>query len=50
MSKETTRFTLRLPKETKQRLEKESTEIGVSLNALVVQVLWEWVNKLEQGR
>lgn len=36
---------LRAPQELKDRLKMESARIGVSLNALILQILWEWVKK-----
>lgn len=45
MTKEAERFTLRLTRELKEQLDKSRKRIGVSLNALVVQILWEWVEK-----
>lgn len=45
MSNETERFTLRMPTELKKCLERRSAELGVSVNALVLQVLWEWAER-----
>lgn len=42
MTKEAERFTLRLTAELKERLDENRKRMGVSLNALVVQILWEW--------
>lgn len=43
MTRETERFTLRLTKKLKEQLDKSGKRMGVSLNALVVQILWDWV-------
>lgn len=48
MTKEAERFTLRLTGELKERLDEDRKRMGVSLNALVVQILWEWVNEKQQ--
>jgi len=42
MTKETERFTLRLTKELKWKLDESRKRMGISLNALVVQILWNW--------
>lgn len=39
------RFTLRLPKKTMQKIKNKSDEIGISNNALVLQILWEWAER-----
>ena len=46
MTNETERFTLRMPTELKKRLEQRSAELGVSVNALVLQILWDWAEKM----
>ena len=43
MTKEIERFTLRLPKGLKSKLEARSREMGVSLNSLVIQFLWDGI-------
>lgn len=50
MSKEDgrTRFTFRIPEELLNSLKYESERIGVSVNALILQILWEWVEKKEK--
>ena len=45
MTKEAERFTLRMTGELKEQLDKVRKLMGVSLNALLVQILWEWVDK-----
>lgn len=42
MTSDSARFTLRLTGELKRRLEKTGRDMGISLNALVVQILWDW--------
>lgn len=37
------RFTLRLPATLKQRLDATRAHMGVSFNALVLQILWDWL-------
>ncbi len=32
---------LRIPRELKEKLEKQSEKIGISLNALILQALWK---------
>lgn len=41
MSTETERLTLRLPPELKAALESQRKKMGLSLNALLVQLLWQ---------
>lgn len=48
MTKELERFTLRLSKHTKEQLEKQSKTMCISLNALVSQILWDWVKQQEK--
>ena len=38
------RFTFRLPAELLEKLKKEAKNKGVSLNALILQILWEWIS------
>ena len=45
MTKETERFTLRLSGELKAQLDRIRKRMGISLNALVVQILWDWANE-----
>lgn len=44
------RFTLRLPGELFNQLKLKSENIGVSLNALILQILWDWVKEQEGER
>ena len=45
MTNDTIRFTLRITKELKVRLDESSKRLGVSLNSLVIQILWEWAER-----
>lgn len=45
MTKDAVRFTLRLTSELKDRLEGSGKRMGISLNALVVQILWDWAEQ-----
>lgn len=49
MTKEAERFTLRLTRELKEQLDENRKRMGVSLNALVVQILWEWAERQGKG-
>ena len=42
---ERVRFTLRLPKNLIEDLRKEASEQGSSINALILNILWEWAEK-----
>ena len=42
-----TRFTLRTPKKLFDFLQNNADELGVSTNALIVQILWEWLKDKE---
>lgn len=48
MTKETERFTLRLTGELKGQLDENRKRMGISLNALVVQILWDWAERQRQ--
>lgn len=39
------RFTFRIPKKLLETLKFESEKKGVSINALILQILWEWVER-----
>lgn len=47
MSKEDERmrFTFRMPEKLLNNLKCESERLGVSVNALILQILWEWAEK-----
>lgn len=45
MKDETKRTTLRIPISIKECLEKESRDMGVSLNALIAHILWDYLKK-----
>ena len=43
------RFTFRMPKELNVLIKNASAKKGVSVNALILQILWEWLkNKTKQ--
>lgn len=44
---ECVRFTMRLPVKLRRALEIEANEKGVSVNALVLSILWDWVEANE---
>ena len=50
MTKETERFTLRLTEELKGQLDEIRKRMGISLNALVVQILWDWTEKQKENK
>lgn len=37
------RFTFRIPDNLLNLLKEESKTLGISLNALILQILWQWV-------
>lgn len=37
------RFTLRMPKKLNEELKYEARKQGISVNALILQVLWTWI-------
>lgn len=39
------RFTLRLPRGLFEQLKNEANKTGVSVNAFILKILWEWVEK-----
>lgn len=45
MTKDTVRFTFRLPERLLKQLKQEANKIGVSTNALILQILWDYVKK-----
>ena len=49
MTNDTARFTLRLPSELKERLTERSEKMGISLNSLVIQLLWQWLDERSQA-
>ena len=46
MTEERKRYTFRLPKELYQKLKQEAKKQGISINALMLNILWDW----EEGR
>lgn len=43
-SDRTSRFTFRLPTVLLNQLREEAEELGVSVNARILQILWEWAD------
>lgn len=39
------RFTLRLPNNLIEKLKNQANRQGISINALILNILWEWVEK-----
>lgn len=39
------RFTFRMPEPMFNALKAKSEELGVSMNALILQILWDWVKE-----
>lgn len=42
------RFTLRLPTTLFSKLQTNGEELGVSTNALILQILWNWMEQKEK--
>lgn len=42
-------ITLRATKDLKEKLRTEAKKQGFTVNALVLQILWEWANSLKGG-
>ena len=40
---------IRTTEELKKTLQKEAKQIGITLNALILQILWNWVKREGQG-
>lgn len=36
---------IRTPKELKERIKAESERIGVTMNALMLQIMWDWMKQ-----
>lgn len=45
----TIRFTLRIVQDLNQRLESKAKDMGITKHALILQVLWEYVETLQGG-
>lgn len=45
MKEETRRITLRLPISVKSYLERKSKNMGISLNALIAHILWDYLEE-----
>jgi hypothetical protein len=43
-------FTLRMPENLRDKLKKIVKEKGLTLNSLILQILWDWINYLEKER
>ena len=41
---------IRTTEELKEILQKEAKRIGLTMNALILQILWDWVKKNEAGQ
>ena len=41
------RFTLRFPIELYSRIKIEADKQGVSSNALIIKILWDWIEQIE---
>ena len=39
------RFTFRMPDKLKENLNKRADELGISLNSLILKILWDYLNK-----
>lgn len=44
---ERVRFTFRLPQELMEKIKQSANKQGISLNAQILQILWEWKKKEE---
>ncbi len=42
------RFTFRVPKELQSNIKKEAEKKGVSVNAQMLQILWDWLKNKEK--
>lgn len=42
------RFTLRLPTALFMKIQNNANEVGTSINALILQILWEWIRQQER--
>lgn len=43
------RFTFRVPDRLYELLKEEAAAKGVSLNALILQILWDWAERQNEG-
>lgn len=41
---------IRTPEELKKLLQEKAKKLGITLNALILQILWEWVKDHETNR
>ena len=44
------RFTLRIPESLFESLKSKSQELGISINARILQILWDWAEKEEKEK
>lgn len=44
-SEKITRFTFRIPEQLLNQLKDRANFLGVSVNALILQILWEWADE-----
>lgn len=47
---DTVRFTFRLPKELMQQLKDTAYSKGCSVNAFILQILWDWVDRNKERK
>ncbi len=50
MTIDVSRFTFRLPKALFDKLKCEAQQQGVSVNALILQILWDWAKKNDNDK
>ena len=43
------RFTLRMPTQLYEAIEKQAAKTGVSLNALILHILWDWLKENDRN-
>ena len=43
------RFTFRVPAKLMEKVREQSDELGVSVNAFILQVLWDWAMREKEG-
>nr|DAJ90250.1 MAG TPA: repressor [Bacteriophage sp.] len=48
MTKDVERFTFRIPKKLLDIIRNNASEKGVSVNALILQILWDWTENEKQ--
>lgn len=40
---------IRVPQKIKELLKKTADEMGITLNALILQIIWKWIKENELG-